>query len=506
MLNNFFKRRYFIFLISLFFLNISLTEAGTRTTGIINAVKVCPVQKGQVALPDFTAKECWTTTVQSINPRNTHLWVKLNISLHETQGPQGEALALYITSKMAANFYLNDQYIGHNGTPSDTKEYEISGDFDSVIFPNQSLLIKGENKLIFRASSHHDWLKRGSSIQSIGFRPFGNITNNLLKHYSPSLLLLGVFILGALYFGITGLLNTKRKREQILSVISIFVAAQLVSEVYRGFVAYSYPVQDIRLILITVFSMGFGLTVSFYVLSTFNIKKIWLAMSGITLASLVGILLFNDFDHKSHVAIITPLTISFIYTGYLSYRGQARANLFCFALLSFVLALLISPLLFLDIIFFYLVAAFLFVLFVEQGIVLNRESNERLLETIRADRLELTLNQARERDSVSQITLKSAGKIERISVNKISHCSSADGYTEIHLTCGTELLHNATLAELEEELPSIFLRVHRSHLVNTSFVKHLKRDSSGTGNLTLTDGSKVPVSRRIMPKVRKIIG
>ena len=110
MLTNFFKLRYFILLISLFFLNISLAKAGAQSTGLINAVKVCPVQKGQVGLPDFTAKECFTTTVQSINPRNTHIWVKVDIALQETQGPQGEALALYITSKMAANFYLNGQY------------------------------------------------------------------------------------------------------------------------------------------------------------------------------------------------------------------------------------------------------------------------------------------------------------------------------------------------------------------------------------------------------------
>ena len=97
--------------------------------------------------------------------------------------------------------------------------------------------------------------------------------------------------------------------------------------------------------------MGFGLSVSFYVLSTFKAKKILMAMSGITLLCIVGIALFNDFDHKSHVAIIAPLTLCLIYTGYLSYRGHSRANLFFLALLSFVVALLISPLFFLDIIF-----------------------------------------------------------------------------------------------------------------------------------------------------------
>ena len=61
---------------------------------------------------------------------------------------------------------------------------------------------------------------------------------------------------------------------------------------------------------------------------------------------------------------------------------------------------------------------------------------------------------------------------------------------------------NGTLAGLEEDLPETFLRVHRSHIVNTAFVSALEREPSGIGRLTLTNATDVPVSRRIMPKVR----
>ena len=60
----------------------------------------------------------------------------------------------------------------------------------------------------------------------------------------------------------------------------------------------------------------------------------------------------------------------------------------------------------------------------------------------------------------------------------------------------------AALAGLEAELPETFLRVHRSHIVNTAFVSALERDTGGVGRLTLSQGQEVPVSRRIMPKVR----
>ena len=82
----------------------------------------------------------------------------------------------------------------------------------------------------------------------------------------------------------------------------------------------------------------------------------------------------------------------------------------------------------------------------------------------------------------------------------------AGGYSEIHLLGGRTILHSVSLNELEELLPAIFLRVHRSHLINVMFVESLTRDSSGTGSLILKDDVSVPVSRRIMPKVREALG
>ena len=115
------------------------------------------------------------------------------------------------------------------------------------------------------------------------------------------------------------------------------------------------------------------------------------------------------------------------------------------------------------------------------------------------------LDQAQERDQASEINVKSAGKMERISTDQIVHCRGAGGYTEIVLVGGREILHAVALSEMEELLPAIFLRVHRSHLVNTGFVKSLTRDASGTGTLSLSDGTDIPVSRRIMPQVRQAL-
>ena len=87
-------------------------------------------------------------------------------------------------------------------------------------------------------------------------------------------------------------------------------------------------------------------------------------------------------------------------------------------------------------------------------------------------------------------------------VRDLSHCSGAGDYVELCLQDGKSLLHQSTLNELESELPAEFVRVHRSHIVNTSQIGSLSREPSGVGRLLMANGATVPVSRRIMPKVR----
>ena len=175
------------------------------------------------------------------------------------------------------------------------------------------------------------------------------------------------------------------------------------------------------------------------------------------------------------------------------------------ALLVFLLAIAFFQGLFLDTVFFLLVAFFLLLLFLEQALLLAEEERERRSEEARANRLEQALAEAGERVETGHINVKSAGKIERIATSQIVHCSGAGGYSELVLIDGRTVLHSASLNELEATLPATFLRVHRSHLINVMFVESLTRDSSGTGTLLLSENIEVPVSRRVMPKVREAL-
>ena len=144
-------------------------------------------------------------------------------------------------------------------------------------------------------------------------------------------------------------------------------------------------------------------------------------------------------------------------------------------------------------------------LFYRQALTLVGERQRRQAEERRAQQLETALAEARQRTAPAQLQLVSAGRVDYVPTDRIVQLKGAGDYVEVHYDDGRTALYNGSLAGLEAELPETFLRVHRSHIVNTAFVNALERDASGVGRLLLAQGSEVPVSRRIMPKVRSAL-
>jgi len=149
------------------------------------------------------------------------------------------------------------------------------------------------------------------------------------------------------------------------------------------------------------------------------------------------------------------------------------------------------------------VAGLLILLFVQQISVFAKETQARIEEKERGDKLQLIIDQNRHNQQALTLRVNHTNKAELIDVSDIVYCKGAGDYVELALTNGSTLLHSDNMANLEVSLPSIFLRVHRSYIVNTSLIKSLERKKSGVGVLILKGGKTVPVSRRIMPSVRE---
>ncbi|TQR20504.1 LytR/AlgR family response regulator transcription factor [Psychrobacillus vulpis] len=65
---------------------------------------------------------------------------------------------------------------------------------------------------------------------------------------------------------------------------------------------------------------------------------------------------------------------------------------------------------------------------------------------------------------------------------------------------------NIPLKELQLRLPDSFLRIHRSYIVNVSFIDRIIRDFSSNLLILLHDGTELPVSQTYTSEVRNALG
>ncbi len=78
---------------------------------------------------------------------------------------------------------------------------------------------------------------------------------------------------------------------------------------------------------------------------------------------------------------------------------------------------------------------------------------------------------------------------------QVEWVEAADYYSSLHVGKRTYLLRES-IADLSKRLdPHVFIRVHRSALVNLNFVQALYREGSEEGMLILTTGQRVKTSR-----------
>jgi len=93
-----------------------------------------------------------------------------------------------------------------------------------------------------------------------------------------------------------------------------------------------------------------------------------------------------------------------------------------------------------------------------------------------------------------RIALNTLEKIHIVNVSEILRCESNINYTMFYFTDETKLLVTKTLKEFDKLLGDQgFIRVHQSHLINTTFIKEFIKSD---GYIIMKDGTRVPVSTR----------
>lgn len=124
----------------------------------------------------------------------------------------------------------------------------------------------------------------------------------------------------------------------------------------------------------------------------------------------------------------------------------------------------------------------------------RRDLEERLLRILE------TARPQRER-----LVVRSAGKIQFVSVDDIEWINAEDNYVRIY-AAGKTYLMRETVGGIEERLdPSRFVRIRRSTIVRTEKIREIRPLLNGTYELLLEDGTRVTSARRFREAIEKLV-
>lgn len=102
------------------------------------------------------------------------------------------------------------------------------------------------------------------------------------------------------------------------------------------------------------------------------------------------------------------------------------------------------------------------------------------------------LLQAPKKATAIPISIRS--KIIFVKCEDISYCLSKDGYVSLFTDDGKENICNLTLRQLEERLPTDFIRVQKSYIVNKSKIKEIQRYFNNRLILVIDDRNQTKIT------------
>jgi two-component system, LytTR family, response regulator len=105
---------------------------------------------------------------------------------------------------------------------------------------------------------------------------------------------------------------------------------------------------------------------------------------------------------------------------------------------------------------------------------------------------------------LKRVAVRSAGQISFVNVADIDWVRAAENYVELHTGSTGHLLH-VTMSALERSLdPQMFVRIHRSIIVNLDRIRTLQAGEHGEYLVTLRDGTRLQSGRAYSERLRAL--
>lgn len=109
------------------------------------------------------------------------------------------------------------------------------------------------------------------------------------------------------------------------------------------------------------------------------------------------------------------------------------------------------------------------------------------------------------RSYLKRLAVRSAGKTVFLNVEDVDWIGGAENYVELHAGRASHLLH-VTMSTLEKSLdPELFVRIHRSVIVNCSRIKEVQPGAHGEHVITLRDGARLQSGRSYAERLKALL-
>lgn len=105
----------------------------------------------------------------------------------------------------------------------------------------------------------------------------------------------------------------------------------------------------------------------------------------------------------------------------------------------------------------------------------------------------------------ARIVVKDGTKVTLIAVKKLDYAEALDDYVSL-ASEGKKQLKQQTISGLQAALdPAVFVRIHRSFLVNIERVIRIEPYAKDSKVAILSNGAKLPVSRAGFVRLKKLL-
>ena len=454
-----------------------------------------PVASGSTWLcPATLGSTCKPVQLEEVSIAKGEAILLREVKLREGALPLDRPLMVRIVATASSEVSWNGTVIGRNGVPAAIAAQEKPGRFEAAFTVPAQLVRPGTNLVSVRMSAHHAWLPAKPVVRTLYIGPSQGQRLRGLWLYLPTLLLLGVLAAASIYFSATALSDRRDRGVLLLALIAGSAVLQLVLEVSRAFIDYSYHWYLARMAAIAVVAAATAVFIGAY--GAHRLAPSWTKRIVVGVATAAAIIIFFApwYDFKPLGFILAGATGLGI-CAYYALRSQRRAaSIALSASLAFVAFTAWHGTGFLERDYFALLAALLMILIAEQVRNSRRIRLERDAERKRAEALAERLRLA-EREGEPIIVVKTGTQAHRVAEGDVLYVQAADDYCEVVLASGRRLLVTMSLTRFLATMSPQFVRVHKSYGVNRAHVTGAKAKPGGGRNLVLSDQGTVPIGR-----------